>query len=355
MANAVVFVNPVPSKAPQISAFKFLKVISPNFSQVSVISSNLDQNDDAQVINIRYKKQKNKISRVINFIWYQIKLFFKSMAIVEKGDYAFFWIGDVMFAPMLVCKLKGVKTYFFLYGVTSLENDSKKAKTTKKGQDYLSSKADYICAESASVLLDRSITLSDKTKIIHLYVDDMPALNDKEHKIGMICRLASGKCVLESIEGFCEFHKIHPQYTLEIVGDGILYEDCKNLIEELNAEDYVALHGWMLHEQLFKIMPHWELLLFPTKTEGMPNAVLESMSMGVPALCSYVGGIKDLIVDKHNGFILKNYDAESIKEALCEVVESDVTGCVSKNAKDTITAKFTLQKAQENFKLQMGF
>ncbi len=355
MADAVVFMNPVPSKAPQISAFKFLKVISPCFSKISIISSSLDDTKDAQVINVKYKKQSNKILRILNFILFQLKVFFKGVKTLKKGDYAFFWVGDKMFLPMLLCKLKRVKTYFFLYGMTSLENASKKAQNTKKSQDFLASKADFICAESESVLADRGIEPSGKTKIIYLYVDDFKNNSEKENRIGMLCRLAHGKCVLESIEGFSMFHKTHPEYTLDIVGDGLLYEECKKKIEELNAESFITLHGWLLHENLFKIMPSWKLLLFPTKTEGMPNSVLESMSMSIPALASPVGGLKDIIVDKKNGYVLKTDDALTIAKSLSEVIESDILKVVSKNAKATVEGKFTLSKAQENFKSQMGF
>ena len=355
MANAVVFMNPVANKAPQISAFKFLKVISPVFEQVSIISSSLDETYDARVVNIKYKKQRNKILRVLNFIWFQLKAFLKSITILKKGDYAFFWVGDKMFSSMLACKLKGVKTYFFLYGMTSLEDNSKKAQTTKKSQDYLSSKADFVCAESESVLTDRGIELSDKTKIIHLYVDEFDNTSKRENKVGMLCRLASGKCVIESIEGFDEFHKRHPDYVLEIVGDGILYDECKSKIAQLGAEDYIKLCGWMLHDELLEIMPAWKLLLFPTKTEGVPNSVLESMSLSIPALCSPVGGLKDIIKDNLNGYVLPQDNSETITKMLSYVLDGDTLAKVSINAKETVSSKFTLEKAQENFKSQMGF
>lgn len=356
MADCVVFMNPVPSKAPQISAFKFLKVISPCYDKVSIVSSSLDDTDDAQVINIKYKKQSNKILRVLNFVWFQLKAFFKSFATLKKGDVAFFWVGDKMFSSMLACKLKRVKTHFFLYGMTSLENVSKKAQNTKKSQDYLAKKADFVCAESKGVLSDRGIIADDHTKIIHLYVDDLKKSSDKENTVGMLCRLASGKCVKEAIEGFCAFHKQFSQYRLEIVGDGILYDECKNLIEQLGASEYITLCGWVLHDELFEFMPKWKLLLFPTKTEGLPNSVLECMSLGVPALCSFVGGLKDLVTDRQNGYVLENDTPQDIAKALCSIFEDEAQLVdVSKNAKETIENKYTLEKARENFKSQMGY
>lgn len=356
MADCVVFMNPVPSKAPQISAFKFLKVIRPSFDKVSIVSSSLDDTPDARVVNIRYKKQKNKILRVLNFAWFQTKAFFRSMSTLKKDDVAFFWVGDKMFSSMLACKLKRVKTYFFLYGMTSLENASKKAQNTKKSQDFLAKKADFVCAESKGVLVDRGVNIDENIKIIHLYVDDLNPCENRENKVGMLCRLASGKCVLESIEGFCEFHRTHPQYSLDIVGDGILYDECKNLVEKLSANDFVKLHGWVLHEDLFDFMPKWKLLLFPTKTEGMPNSVLESMSLAIPALCSPVGGLKDLISDCHNGYVLNSDTPDEICKSLISVFDDEEKLLkVSNNAKATINSNFTLEKARENFVSQMGF
>lgn len=355
MGRAVVFMNPVPSKSPQISCFKFLKVISPYFDNISVISSSLDENEDADIYNVKYKKQSNKILRVLNFLWFQLKVFFLSFSKLKKGDCAFFWVGDKMFSSMLACKLKGAKTYFFLYGITSLENDSKKALTTKKGQDFLASKADFLCCESPSVLSDRGIKLDENIKIIHLYVDDLGIAEKKNSTVGMLCRLASGKCVLESIEAFTKFHSVHPKHSLDIVGDGLLYDECKNLIEKLSAQSYITLHGWILHENLFSLMENWSLLLFPTKAEGLPNSVLESMSMAVPSLCSPVGGLKDLIIDKENGYFLENEDVDTIYNALRDVVEGGTLDYVSKNAKETINNEYTLKKARLNFKSQMGF
>lgn len=355
MADAVVFLNPVPNKAPQISTFKFVDIISPFYDKVTILSSCLDAHRCARVVNLKYKKQQNKVLRVLNFAWFQLKAFLKSVAVLKKGDVAFFWVGDKMFSSMLACKLKGVETYFFLYGNTSLESASKKAKTTAKCQQYLSNKADFVCAESKSVLTDRGIKLSDRTKFIHLYVDTDNTLSDKLNRVGMLCRLASGKCVLESIEGFAEFHKTHPEYVLDIVGDGVLYEQCIDKIAQLGADDYITMCGWLDHDEVNKKIAQWKLLLFATKTEGMPNSVLECMAKGVPALCSKVGGLKDIIVDKENGYFLSGDDFDSIADGLSAVFDFDTLDTVSDNAKATVDNKFTLKKARENFKSQMGY
>ncbi len=355
MNRAIVFVNPAPSKSPQISAFKFLEVISPFFSDISIVSTTLDPTPNAKVFNIKYKKQKNPISRVLNFILFQIKLLIKSFSLVKKGDYVFFWIGDKMFTPMFVSKIKKAKTYFFHYQIPVLEKNTRKARTTTKGQDFMASISDYVCAESPSVITDRGIVIDDRTKILHLFVDDLSSNEQKQNKMGMLCRLASGKCVLESIEAFSKFHKVHPEYSLDIVGDGELYDQCKVMIDKLDASGFIKLHGWLTHEELFRIMPAWKLLLFPTKTEGLPNSVLENMSMSIPPLCSTAGGLKDLIEDGVNGYLLENEEVDTIYNRLCYVVESDTLEDVSRRAKDTINNRYTLVHAQENFKSQMGF
>jgi len=79
------------------------------------------------------------------------------------------------------------------------------------------------------------------------------------------------------------------------------------------------------------------------------------MSMGIPVLCSPVGGLKDIIVDNENGYILPLDDSKTISRKLSEVISNNALDYVSQNAKDTVNNKFTLKKAQENFKKQMGF
>lgn len=56
------------------------------------------------------------------------------------------------------------------------------------------------------------------------------------------------------------------------------------------------------------------LLMSSTKSEGFPLSPMEAMSLGVPIVCTGVGGLKELVVDGENGFICE--DIDSMENAL---------------------------------------
>lgn len=71
---------------------------------------------------------------------------------------------------------------------------------------------------------------------------------------------------------------------------------------------------------------NYDVCLFTSKGEGMPNAALESLSAGIPVICSNVGGLNELIVDDVNGCLIDNVlSPEAYIVKLIELLSSDVT------------------------------
>ncbi len=59
-----------------------------------------------------------------------------------------------------------------------------------------------------------------------------------------------------------------------------------------------------------------DMQVMPSFTEGMPNAALEGMSMGLPLIASNVGGIPEVVDDRKTGLLVRAGDAESLAGAL---------------------------------------
>ena len=159
-------------------------------------------------------------------------------------------------------------------------------------------------------------------RVIHLYTDNiiMNSINGREKIIGMVCRLTSGKHVLESIEAMASIHSLYPEWKLEIIGSGRQQEECEKKIMQLNAKDYIKLLGWVEHQKVIEVSKHWKFFLFPTDTEGMPNSLIEMMGRGIPSLTSPVGGIKDIIEDGGNGFFIVDNSQESIMAGIIKLI-----------------------------------
>ena len=62
-------------------------------------------------------------------------------------------------------------------------------------------------------------------------------------------------------------------------------------------------------------------MLFPSYSEGMPNAVLEAMACGVPVVTTKVGSLPDLIENGHDGFFTDIGDVPAMSNAVLRLLD----------------------------------
>ena len=94
--------------------------------------------------------------------------------------------------------------------------------------------------------------------------------------------------------------------VLTIVGDGPYREELEKITDESNARDAVIFVGKKNKEELYPYYDSADMFILPSESEGMPNVVLEAMSMGLPVVMTPCGGSKELI--DGNGIISKQED-----------------------------------------------
>jgi len=88
---------------------------------------------------------------------------------------------------------------------------------------------------------------------------------------------------------------------LLIIGEGSTeanerYRDyLKELVETLNLGKRVFFTGWLTKEELWRIFCASDLFVLPSRSEGMPNALLEALGVGLPCMGSNIPGIKDIL------------------------------------------------------------
>jgi len=79
-----------------------------------------------------------------------------------------------------------------------------------------------------------------------------------------------------------------------LIGQG-KHEKIKKIIEKNDVEDLVEIVGTVFHNKIFQLLKGVNVYIQPSRTEGLPRAVLEAMSMACPCLGSRVGGIPELL------------------------------------------------------------
>ncbi|MBK7978844.1 MAG: glycosyltransferase [Ignavibacteriae bacterium] len=85
---------------------------------------------------------------------------------------------------------------------------------------------------------------------------------------------------------------------------------------------------WLDHvEDMTKVYQDTDIFLFPTKYgEGVPKALLEAASFGIPIICSDNPGCKEVVKNNYNGIVLKNLGPQEIKNniiMLCNDIEKE--------------------------------
>ena len=104
-------------------------------------------------------------------------------------------------------------------------------------------------------------------------------------------------------------------------------------------------------ENLSGILKSSDFVIMPSRQEGMPNVVMESMALGKPVLAANVNGVPELIDHCVNGYIFEPMKIDAIEDAMKYAIKhykSEVVENWGKQAKDHVQLNFTIEKMLDN-------
>lgn len=148
-----------------------------------------------------------------------------------------------------------------------------------------------------------------------------PFNREREKRIVSVCRLNRQKNIPLLVRAFSDFAKQYPDYTLEIYGDGSIRKDMEILIDEMNMANRIFLKGFC-HDVHQKIR-NASMFVLSSDYEGMPNALMEAMAIGLPCISTDCpcGGPRMLIKHGQNGLLVPVANQERLTDAMCYMVE----------------------------------
>ena len=111
---------------------------------------------------------------------------------------------------------------------------------------------------------------------------------------------------------------VPPELQLVFAGHGEERATLEALAVELGVAQRVAFLGF--RSDVPEILAACELLLLPSRWEGMPYIVLEAMAAGLPVLATPVDGAVDLVEPGATGWLAQAISAEAIAEALARAL-----------------------------------
>ena len=144
-----------------------------------------------------------------------------------------------------------------------------------------------------------------------------PAFNgEREKRIVSVGRMDANKNHEMMIRAFAKLAAKYPEYTLTIYGDGELRSHLEKLIDSLEMSDKVFLPGVILNvaDEIEKT----SLFLLTSYSEGVSNALIEAMALGLPVIATDVpsGGTIELIEHGKNGWIIPVGDETALEKAM---------------------------------------
>lgn len=104
-------------------------------------------------------------------------------------------------------------------------------------------------------------------------------------------------------------------WQLNLVGDGPRVSNLREQAASLGLANKIRFLGWLSRAELPKTYQQANLFVYPSRHEGMPNAVLEAMASGLPVLATRIAGNEEL-VSADTGALVPPEDAAALEATL---------------------------------------
>lgn len=163
--------------------------------------------------------------------------------------------------------------------------------------------------------------------------------NGSEIVLGTVGRLYYQKDPITLIKSFKIINDKFPNTRLVMVGDGPLEQVCIKLIDSLGLTDKIDLTGYQKNSKDY--YKTFDIFMLSSHYEGLPYALLEAMSMGIPSVGTNVVGIKDLIINGTTGYLAEEEDYQGLADATITLLNrAELLTEFSHNAKKITREKF---------------
>ena len=267
-----------------------------------------------KVVSVVEKTGTNNI--VLNMKW--IRLFFKRYADIVISFLAPFNM------VAIVCNL-GLKSPI----IVADRNDPRKIPSNfivRKVRDFLYLLADGVVLQtthnknyfskriqSKGIVIYNPVSLNEKKGIANQTI--------KTKRIVSVGRLMKQKNQLLLLKAFKRVVSIRPEYTLTIYGEGPERSLLEKYILDNNMTNVVNLPGSV--KNVYDKIADAEIFVMSSNFEGMPNALIEAMCLGLACVSTKVSGATDLIQDGVNGDLVDIGNEQALAEKIIRLIDED--------------------------------
>jgi len=170
-----------------------------------------------------------------------------------------------------------------------------------------------------------------RTRVVYNGID-VPQLTDRPQlpsgwagsgvNLAMVANFIRYKGHREVLMAFARTLEHDPRQKLILIGDGPERAALVELTRELGIESKVVFAG--RRRDAAELLPAFDFTILGSSQEGFPNALLESMACGVPAVATAVGGVPELLEDFITGRLVAYGDVRAMADAMAWMTHHQV-------------------------------
>jgi len=343
-----------------------INILRPLSGHIHLITGNAGYaffkgNNQIHTYGIKHKGGTNTLSRVIKYIWTQLKFLPILIKITREVDFFIFFFSDEgLLIPMLTAKLLG-KNVVLALPASSVDCSKARKDVLWKSLDFL---VKINCALSDKIMVYSERLIKEyglekhrnKILVTRQHFLDFnkfrveKRLSERDDVVGYIGRLSEEKGILNFVRAIPKVLEGRGEVTFLIGGDGHLRNSIEEYIDKKRLNHKIKVSGWIPQERLPTYLNELKLLVLPSYTEGLPNIILQAMACGTPVLATAVGAIPDIIRNEHTGFLMKENSPQCIAENVIRALDHPNLQPIANEASALVEREFTYEAAVERYK-----
>lgn len=171
-----------------------------------------------------------------------------------------------------------------------------------------------------------------------------PASGARRRTVVTFCRLEPQKNLGMLIRAFARFHATHPEFSLEIYGNGGERESLMDLARELGISQDVTIRP--SRADVHQVVRDCVMFVLPSDYEGLSNSMMEAMSLQLPTISTDCpcGGARMVIRHGENGLLTPVRDVDKLVGMMCRVADDEDFARALGRAAGAIRDEYSLER-----------
>lgn len=206
--------------------------------------------------------------------------------------------------------------------------------------------------KSYPLLSSKVYSIQNGVEVPNLYIDNYYIEEDKDFVFCFSGSLDLNRkgidILLDAIHLIIFTHRVK-NVSLVLIGSGQDLDKISKISKELKIEQHVKFSGEV--KDPISEMLNYNAFVLPSRREGMPNALLEAMSIGIPCIASDCNtGPREIISDNENGLLVTSENSIELAKSMMKIYSSEkLRRHLGVNARKTIKKSFFLDRMINHF------